>query len=153
MTPDLSTGIINLPTNIGTQTFPEEFDRGYIQSFNLTIQQDIGWGFTAQAAYVGSRAVRQTANVNINAGEVGQGNAGRALAKYGRIANINMLVPFNTATYDSLQTQLTRRLVADAHDRPLLHLLEGDQLRRQQRFRADLELGLAVGTQPRPERL
>lgn len=110
VSPDISSGSITLPTNIGTQTFPEVFNRGYIQSFNLTVQRDIGWGFTAQAGYVGSRAIRQTANVNINAGEVGLGNAGRALARFGRIANINMLVPFNTSTYDSLQTQLNRRL-------------------------------------------
>ena len=110
VSPDLTPGRITLPTAIGTQTFPEVFNRGYIQSFNLTVQRDIGWGFTAQAGYVGSRAIRQTANVNINAGEVGGGNAGRALARYGRIANINMLVPFNTSFYDSLQTQLTRRL-------------------------------------------
>lgn len=110
VSPDLTPGRIVLPTAIGTQTFPEVFNRGYIQSFNLTLQRDIGWGFTAQAAYVGSRAIRQTANVNINAGEIGLGNPGRALFKFGRIANINMLVPFNTAMYDSLQTQLTRRL-------------------------------------------
>jgi Carboxypeptidase regulatory-like domain/TonB dependent receptor len=108
--PDISSGSITLPANIGTQTFPEVFNRGYIQSFNLTVQRDIGWGFTAQAAYVGSRAIRQTANVNINAGEVGRGNAGRALAKFGRIGDIDMLMPFGTATYDSLQTQVTRRL-------------------------------------------
>jgi len=110
--PDLSQGIINLPVAVGTQTFPEVFNRGYIQSFHLTVQQEIGAGFTAQAAYVGSRAIRQTANVNINAAGPGGGNAGRALSRYGRIANINMLMPFNTATYDSLQTQLTRRFIA-----------------------------------------
>ncbi len=112
LSPDISAGSIALPANIGTQTFPQVFNRGYIQSFNLTVQRDIGWGFTAQAAYVGSRAIRQTANVNINAGELGGGNAGRALAKFGRIGNINVLMPFGTATYDSLQTQLTRRLNA-----------------------------------------
>src|SRR5262245_9261771 len=110
VSPDISSGSITLPTNIGTQTFPQVFNRGYIQSFNLTIQRDIGWGFTAQAGYVGSRAIRQTANVNINAGEVGLGNAGRALARFGRIANINSLMPFGTTTYNSLQTQVTRRL-------------------------------------------
>lgn len=108
--PDISSGSITLPTNIGTQTFPETFNRGYIQSLNLTLQRDIGWGFTVQGAYVATRAIRQTANVNINAGEVGLGNPGRALARFGRIANINMLVPFNTATYDSFQTQVNRRL-------------------------------------------
>ncbi len=108
--PDLSQGVITLPTAVGTQTFPEVFNRGYIQSFNLTVQQDIGAGFVVQAAYVGSRAIRQTANVNINAAGPGDGNPGRALAKFGRIANINMLTPFNTANYNSFQTQLTHRL-------------------------------------------
>ena len=111
--PDLSQGVIVLPTAVGTQTFPEVFKRGYIQSFNLTAQHEIGWGFIGQAAYVGSRATRQTANVNINASGPGGGNNGRALfPKFGRIANINMLTPFNTATYDSLQTQLTHPLSA-----------------------------------------
>lgn len=112
--PDITPGIITLPANIGTQTFPEEFNRGYIQSFNLSVQRDIGWGFTAQAAYVGSRAIRQTANRNINAAGPGGGNAGRALAGFGRLTtNINMLVPFNTATYDSLQMKLDHRLTKD----------------------------------------
>lgn len=108
--PDLSSGVIELPRAVGTQTFPEVFRRGYIQSFNLTVQRDVGAGIVAQAAYVGSRAIRQTANLNINASVPGGGNAGRALAAFGRVANINMLVPFGTATYDSLQTQVTHRV-------------------------------------------
>ena len=108
--PDLSQGTIVLPPAVGTQTFPEDFDRGYIQSFNLTLQHEIGGGLVGQAAYVGTRAIRQTANVNINAAGPGGGNAGRALAKFGRTATINMLTPFGDATYNSLQTQLTRRL-------------------------------------------
>lgn len=110
VSPDISSGSVALPTAIGTQTFPETFNRGYIQSLNLTVQRDIGWGFTVQGAYVSTRAIRQTANVNINAGEVGLGNPGRALARFGRIANINMLVPFNTASYDGFQAQVNRRL-------------------------------------------
>jgi len=108
--PDLSQGVIDLPRTVGTQTFPAVFNRGYIQSFNLTVQHDAGAGFVAQAAYVGSRAIRQTANVNINAAGPGGGNTGRALSQFGRIANINMLMPFNSATYDSLQMQLTRHV-------------------------------------------
>ena len=110
VSPDISSGSVALPTAIGTQTFPQTFNRGYIQSLNLTLQRDIGWGFTVQGAYVSTRAIRQTANVNINAGEVGLGNPGRALARFGRIANINMLVPFNTASYDGFQAQVNRRL-------------------------------------------
>ena len=111
--PDLSQGVIQLPTAVGTQTFPAVFDRGYIQSFNVTVQHELGAGFVAQAAYVGSRAIRQTANVNINAAGPGGGNNGRALfPQFGRIANINMLTPFNSATYDSLQMQLTRHVAS-----------------------------------------
>ncbi|MBA2646896.1 MAG: hypothetical protein H0U81_08870, partial [Pyrinomonadaceae bacterium] len=72
-------------------------------------------GFSAQAAYVGSRAIRQVANVNINAAGPGGGNNGRALfSQFRRIANTNEMRPFNTATYDSLQTQVTRRLSASS---------------------------------------
>jgi Carboxypeptidase regulatory-like domain/TonB dependent receptor len=115
VSPDLSSGSITMPAAIGTVTFPQNFKRGYNQSYNLTIQRELGWGFTANAGYVGSRAVRQMAAVNINAGEVGLGNPGRALfAKFGRIANITSITPFNDATYNSLQTQLNRRLNPDA---------------------------------------
>jgi len=96
-----------------TQTFPADFNRGYIQSFNLMVQHEIGGGVIGQVAYVGTRAIRQTANVDINASGPGGGNAGRALfPQFGRTATINSLTPFNTATYDSVQTQLTRRLSA-----------------------------------------
>ncbi|MCI0389212.1 MAG: TonB-dependent receptor [Acidobacteria bacterium] len=112
--PDLSQGVITLPVAVGTQTFPVVFDRGYIQSFNLTVQRDIGAGFVVQAAYVGSRAIRQTANVNINAAGPGGGGNGRALAKFGRTGtNINMLMPFNTANYNAFQTQVTHRMASD----------------------------------------
>jgi hypothetical protein len=113
--PALGQGTIDLPVAVGTQTFPEEFKRGYIQSFNFTVERDIGANFYVQGAFVGSRAIRQTANVNINAAQgPGGGNSGRALfPQYGRIANINMLMPFNTASYNSLQTRVTRRLNAN----------------------------------------
>ncbi len=151
--PDLSQGVIQLPTAVGTQTFPAIFDRGYIQSFNVTVQHELGARLVAQAAYVGSRAIRQTANVNINAAGPGGGNNGRALfPQFGRIANINMLTPFNSATYDSLQMQLTRHVATLRPGRDL-HLLEGDQLRRQQRLGADLELAADVGSQSRAGRL
>lgn len=107
--PDLSQTVFSLPATVGTTTFPQVFHRGYIESFNFTIQHDAGAGFNVQAAYVGSRAIRQTAIQNINAAGPGGGNAGRALfAAFGRTANVNDFVPFNTATYNSLQTQVRR---------------------------------------------
>jgi len=113
--PDLSQGVIDLPLAVGTTTFPKDYRRGYIQSFNVTVQRDIGASFNLQTGYVASRAIRQTALVNINAAGPGGGNAGRALAQRfpGRIGTINNYMPFNTSNYNSLQTQLTRAL---AHD-------------------------------------
>ena len=110
--PDLSKGIIDLPLAVGTVTFPEEFKRGYIHSYNFTVQRETFGGFVVQAGFVGSKAIRQTVYLNINASQtVGQGNAGRALfAKFNRIANITQLTPFLDSTYNSLQMQLTRRL-------------------------------------------
>ena len=111
--PDLSQGTILLPNNIATTTFPKVFRRGYIESFNLTLQREIGAGFNAQAAYVSTRAIRHTDNVNINAAGPGGGNAGRALFPLtGRTTDITEILPFNTSTYNALQTQLTRRIGA-----------------------------------------
>ena len=111
--PDLSQGVIELPTTVGTQTFPSDLrSRVHPVVQRRRSSTMLGAGFVAQAAYVGSRAIRQTANVNINAAGPGGGNNGRALSQFGRIANINMLMPFNSATYDSLQMQLRRHVGA-----------------------------------------
>jgi hypothetical protein len=108
--PDLRQGRIRLPLAVGTVTWPEEYRRGYFQSFNFTIQRHLPGGFNLQTAYVGTRAIRQTAIWNINYGTVGSGNNGRVLARrWGRIANINMYTPFSTSNYNSWQNQVTRR--------------------------------------------
>jgi hypothetical protein len=110
--PDLSKGTISLPLNVGDTTFPQDYNRGYIKSYNVTLQHEIGWGFLGQAAYVASRAVRQTAIVNLNASDsIDTGTAGRLLnIKYGRTADIKMMMPFADASYDSMQSRLTRRI-------------------------------------------
>jgi hypothetical protein len=108
--PDLSQGIVDLPKNVGTQTFPRLYNRGYIESFNFTIQRELAAGASVQAAYVASRGIRQTANLNLNAGSPGGGTAGRALyARTGRTADIRSMAPFNTANYNALQVQGTKR--------------------------------------------
>ncbi len=109
--PDLSQDEFALPPTVGTTTFPQVFNRGYIQSWNLTVQRDLGNGFNVQAGYVGSRGIRQTVNQNINAAGPGGGNTGRALyPKFQRISNITYHTPFNTSSYNGLQMQATRRM-------------------------------------------
>lgn len=109
--PNLSLGKVTLPSNVGTQAIANPFRRGYIEAYNLTMQRDLGAGFTGSAGFVGTHEVRQMSNVNINASCAGCGNAGRLLyVDYGTVnGDINESDPFNSMRYDALQTQLMRR--------------------------------------------
>jgi Carboxypeptidase regulatory-like domain/TonB dependent receptor len=107
--PDLSQGILKLPSNADTNTYPKDWKRKYIQSWNVTVERELPWNFTGEVGYVGTRAVGQMGFININAGAPGTGNAGRALASLGLTGNINMILPYMTATYDALQATLKRR--------------------------------------------
>jgi hypothetical protein len=110
--PDLSSGVVPLPNNVGFNgaTIPFKFRRGYMHSYNLTLQQEFA-GFVGEAAYVGTRGIRTLTNENINAAPIGGGNAGRALYKVANSnwGDLNSLSPDTNSYYDSLQTKLTRR--------------------------------------------
>ena len=103
--------ILPLPNNVGTTTIPLDFRRGYINTFNLTVEQEFA-GFVADVGYVGDRGIRPLTNMNINAAPGGGGQTGRMLnAEHGgNWSDINQLTPFGNNYYDSLQTKLTRRL-------------------------------------------
>lgn len=132
--PDFSTGVLPLPANVSTTTIQNPFRRGYINSFNLTVQQE--WkGFVAETGYVGSRAIRPLVNMNQNASLPGTGQAGGILTQRYRAlgilatpavnpgtscaavngqpscisGTINAEVPFGNNWYDSLQTKVSRR--------------------------------------------
>lgn len=110
--PALGNGIINIPGNVSASTVEEEFNRGYTQSYNVTVQRDLNWGFVGQAGYVGSRTVRPLLTMELNYALPGGGNAGRILNRqYGRTASTTQQLPYEDGIgrYDSLQTTLTRR--------------------------------------------
>ncbi len=110
--PSLSTGTIPLPYNISTYTIPKDYRRGYIESYNVTVQREIPFKLVGTISYVGSHAIRQQTLVDINGSPVGGGTAGRFLnAKYGannNITDIYSIEPFRGSVYNGLQTQLTR---------------------------------------------
>ena len=112
--PGLGNGMINLPLDVGFEGYPKNLDRGYIQSWNVTIQKELGWGFTAQAGYVATRSVRQLGFININASQVPYTNTDTEplFQKWGRTAATTFLEPLGTGHYDSLQTSLQRRFSA-----------------------------------------
>jgi hypothetical protein len=111
--PNLGVGPLKLPTTITTTTFPLDYRRGYIQSFNLTLQHELARDFNVQAAFVSTKAIRHTDDININAAGPGGGNTGRAYyAITGQTTDITESTPFNTSNYNALQTQLTKRVGA-----------------------------------------
>lgn len=116
--PNLSSGSVKLPTNAGTTTIPNPFHRGYINSYNLAVEQQLWNKFTVNAGYVGTYQVRPVINMNANASLPGTGQAGGLLSqKWGATytGTINELNPDLHSRYDSLQTQLTYRFAGGSN--------------------------------------
>lgn len=114
--PDLSQGVLRLPSNTGTTTYPDTPSRKEIHSFNFIVERQLPLSFTTSVGYVGTRAVGQMGFININASAPGTGNAGRPLFTTDAAGNpvritadINSIQPYRTTTYDSLQATLNRR--------------------------------------------
>jgi hypothetical protein len=107
--PDLTQGILRLPPNTGTTTYPRTPKRDLIHSFNLIVERELPWKFKGTVGYVGTRALGQMGFININASAPGTGNAGRPLIGFGINADINEIEPYGDTTYDSLQATLNRR--------------------------------------------
>ena len=100
-TPNLGNGIIDIPTDVGFTGYPKKFERGYIQSWNLTVQKELPWGFTGQVGYVATRSTRQLALLDLNAGQVigavrPAGHCMGAMAGMRRQASCGPLAPVTT---------------------------------------------------------
>ena len=109
---DVGNGIIDVPGNIVVFTIPQDFDRGYIQSWNVAYQRELWGGFTGEVAYVGTRQVRQLGFKELNWSPVGGDQAGRQLntpAFGNRTAQTRLVAPVGNSHYDALQARLNRR--------------------------------------------
>jgi len=109
--PDMADGIVAVPVTYAVNSLPPKFKRGYIQSWNFTLQKELRHGFAAQAGYVATRSVDTMGSLDLNAGQIpGRANSGRPLfGKFGRTTSSSMITPIGTNMYDSLQTKLERR--------------------------------------------
>jgi hypothetical protein len=72
--PNTSTGFVSLPVSGSTNTVPKDFRRGYIESWNLFVQQDLGHSFVMNIGYVGTHQVRQPAGYTLNAAPLPSGS-------------------------------------------------------------------------------
>ena len=110
--PALGNGVIDIPGNIALATASTDIRRGYIQSWNATVQKQFKHNITAQVGYVATRQVRQFGFIDRNAGQiVGGGQAGRPLfAKFGRTAaTTEVFTPVGTGQYNGMQSSIGRR--------------------------------------------
>ncbi|MDR3736433.1 MAG: carboxypeptidase regulatory-like domain-containing protein [Acidobacteriaceae bacterium] len=109
--PDISKGTLTLPSTIGVATPAKHFIRGYTESYNVTVQQQLGWNLLAQVGYVGTLTVHQHTRANINYGLVGGGQASQILnQKFGVTAGMTEVLAFEHMNYQSLQAQLQKRM-------------------------------------------
>src|SRR5207245_6234799 len=100
--PNLSSGVIPLPTSISTTTIPNPFRRGYVNSYNLMVEKE--WGeYVFDVGYVGTNAIRPLVILSANASPPGTGRAGGLLSQqYGKnySGTINTLIRFKHTNYN-----------------------------------------------------
>ncbi len=114
-TPDLSPGTVPIPYGVGNvNTDAKNYNRGYVESANLTLQQDLGGGFIWQLGYVGTHVVNNSSlgGVNINYGQVGGRAKSQPFDQYGITGKVSVYGPEHTPydLYNGLQTSLQKRL-------------------------------------------
>ena len=110
--PDLSTGIIPLPTTADMRSpYAGTLHRGYTESWNFTIERKLPLDLLTTVAYVGTQSVHLLADRDINASSPGLGAAGRPYyQKFGRNLATNMWDGYLSSDYHSLQTSLRKSL-------------------------------------------
>jgi outer membrane receptor protein involved in Fe transport len=107
--PVISGGIAQLPLSAYTKTLPPGlFRRGYIESWNATVERTLPAGFDLAASYVGTQSIHQITYLESNAGQTpGLGAAGQPLyTAFGRKAETQTITPWGTTHYDALQMSL-----------------------------------------------
>jgi len=110
---DISSGTITLPgAALERTTGTGLLKRGYIESWNLTVERKLPGQFLASVGYVGTQTVHQFADLNINASLPGTGQAGQPLnALFGRTAETDLWQGYLSANYHALQASINRQFL------------------------------------------
>jgi hypothetical protein len=111
--PDLGNGRISIPGQVAVNSLRiGNWDRGYIQSWNFTLEKEFG-SWIATAGYVGTRSIGQLGYLDRNVAPVGGGNANKPYnLVFGRDALTRQVTTVGTQLYDSFQTRLRRQSAA-----------------------------------------
>jgi hypothetical protein len=107
--PDLSSGRVALPQGIFVRSpNPDQVDRGTIQQWNVAYEYRWPWDIATEFAYVGTRTDGGYADLNINYGEPGLGNASRKFFNVAGTTAINDWAARTKSRYHSLQVAVNR---------------------------------------------
>jgi hypothetical protein len=108
--PDLSAGSAPLPPTVDMRSPWGEINRGYIQSWNFTVERELPSNFVVSAAYVGTKSTNLLADRNINSGMPGTATTDLPLARaFGRRIATNMWDGYLSSNYHSLQATINRQ--------------------------------------------
>jgi len=107
--PDISTGIVPLPTDASERSPWGYIHRGYVQSWNLTVERKLPEEIVASVGYVGSHSVHLLADRDINTGYPGSTLANLPYnLLYGRTQPSDMWDGYLSSSYNSLQVAFSR---------------------------------------------
>ncbi len=113
-TPDISSGSVVLPStvNMGPRSpWGGQLHRGYIHSWNYTIERRLPGELIANVGYVGNQTVRQFLDKDINAAPIGSGPQGRPLvATQNRLIETLMWDGWASSSYHALQASLNKSM-------------------------------------------
>lgn len=105
--PDISSGFVNLPAAFGISTLTPDYHRDYVESWNLTAEEQLPAGWVSQVGYVGTRQLKVPGLLNQNIAQVGGGAASSAYFARNGTSTLNLETPVNHIYYDALQARLT----------------------------------------------
>ena len=112
--PDLSTGIVALPNSAAERSPYGDIKRGYVQSWNFTVERKLTAGMTGTLGYVGTQTTHQLGDLNVNAAGPGAGNNGRPyFAQFGRNTDLNMWDGWMSSNYHGLQSAVRGNVTKD----------------------------------------
>jgi hypothetical protein len=107
--PDLSSGRVPLPPGVYFRSpNPDDVDRGIIQQWNVAFERRLPWDIAAEIAYVGTATDGGYADLNINYGQPGGGNASRAYYAVAGTTAINDWASRTKARYKGMQVSVNR---------------------------------------------
>jgi hypothetical protein len=110
VSPNLSSGRIPLD-RAATEWTPEidNIDRGYVQTWNVSVERQLAMRVTVDVAYVGAKGTNGYGALDINAPVVlGSGNNGRPYAPLGRFVALNSWGERLRTQYNSLQVAVNK---------------------------------------------